>query len=257
MRRQSRYLLKVFAVCSFCIWRIQRLLRTVRVNRATKSLQRLVPLISKWLKRQRSSRLQKVLTCLEGRIAQTLLHTLVTRWRDAIIRIQRATREFLTRLHESTREIVAIWERKDTKKHVSKPLKCLLTEIYRRYQRRISRHQTTELQSNFNSHVSELLLRKKTALEVIHTRTTSPQLGTALLTKNFYKLSERQVEGMIKKCKVWLEHRDLEELIEEEIEELERELGIDTKSRSITETGRTGKGRKGRKTKHWVRNCPD
>jgi hypothetical protein len=199
---------------------------------------------------------EKITACVESAIAQTLLHTLVSRWREAIVCLQRGTRQFLLKLAASNKEIVEIWEKKDKKQRYSSKLKYLLAGIYRRYLRRAARTQTQALASSFQSHASAQFLRQKTAMELIGSRVDAPQVGSMLIMRqNFFKFSEHQVAEMIKKCRKWVEGGDLGELVEEEVEEMEREVEKDERGRSTLETEKYGRGRKAKRPKHAAKNC--
>lgn len=197
--------------------------------------------------------MEKITTCVESAVAQTLLHTLVSRWREAIVCLQRGTRQFLLKLAASNREIVEIWETKDKKQRYSSNLKYLLIGMYRRYLRRAARAQTQALASSFQSHASAQFLRQKTAMELIVSKVNAPQTGSVLIMRqNFFKFSEHQVAEMIKKCKKWVEGGDLGELAEEEVEEIESEV---ERGRSTSVSEKYGRGRKVKRTKHVVKNC--
>jgi len=199
--------------------------------------------------------LEKIVDCVETAMAQSLLHTLVTRWREAIVCIQRGTRKFLVRLAESNREIVENWEKKDKKRRFSLPLKYLLVETYRRYLRRIARKQAAVLTSSFQSHASVQLLRKKTAIEIIDSKPDAPQVGSFLIMRqDFFKFSAHQVDEMAQKCKKWAEGSDLEGLPDEEAEEIVREVGQDKRNRSPSSVEKSGRGRKPKRPKHLPRN---
>lgn len=231
-------------------------MHSVRVNRALKTMKRLIPFIGQWLRKRRFSRLEKIVDCVETALAQSMLHTLVTRWREAIVCLQRGIRKFLLRLAASNREIVETWDKKDKKRRFSQPLKYLMVETYRRYLRKAARKQAAVLSSSFQSHASVQLLKRKTAIEIIDSKLDAPKVGSFLITRqNFFKFSAHQIDEMTEKCKKWAEGADLDELPEEEAEEIRREIGRDERNRSASESGKYGRGRKPRRPKHIPRNC--